>query len=84
MSNKEQNSIVVPGFTAKASLNDATDEYRAELRTYMTKDLEHAIQLSMKPEDCHKICVACARAGRPCCVILLPDGTCSARCCIQA
>ena len=85
MSNKEQNSIAVPGFTAKASLNDTIEEYRSEIQTYVTKDLEYAIQLSMAPEECARVCERCFRSDLPCCVRFDPKaGSCHAGCCFYA
>jgi hypothetical protein len=79
-----KNKIAYLCLTAKASFHNAIEEYREVIGTYMTKDLEHAIQLSMKPGDCHRMCQACARAGRSCCVIILPSGDCQAGCCQYA
>jgi predicted NAD-dependent protein-ADP-ribosyltransferase YbiA (DUF1768 family) len=80
-SKEQQNSMLVPGFTAKASLHGAIEEYHEVMRTYMTKDSEYAIRLSRTPEECARVCRRCARFDRDCCVRFFTNGTCSASCC---
>jgi hypothetical protein len=69
MSNRRQNRIVVPGFTAKACFHIEVEEYRGFVQPYVNA-LQHVIQPSMKPgpSRCDTICDMCVRNGKRCCM----------------